>query len=317
MFKKREIPVYLFTGFLDGGKTSFLKQTMDEGQFKDGLKTLYLVMEEGEVEIDEERLASNKFFVRTVEDEDELTEALLAKFDKEVGPGRVIIEANGMWDIQELFDAMPEHWMIAEVVTPVDSTTFEMYLNNMKMMMTNQFLYSDLVLFNRCGDEYDRAMFKRMVRAVNRRAQILYESPDGKVEDNVPEEMPFDIDAPIVQIGDEDFGIFYIDILDYLSKYVGKTLSFKAIAYHPKEMKSADMFVVGRNAMTCCAEDISLVGFPCRYDKAAEIKNDEWVKVTVKVQTAMNRKTNEPMPFLEAISVEKTEPAEEDVVNFY
>lgn len=314
MFGKRPLPVYIFTGFLDGGKTSFIRQTMDEGQFKDGLTTLYIICEEGEEDIDIMRLGDNKFVVRKIEDEEEVSANLLKKFDKEVKPARVIIETNGTWDIEELFDSFPDNWQIAEVVTTVDSGTFEMYLNNMKMMMTNQFIYSDLVVFNRCEPEHDRAMFKRMVRAVNRRTQVVYETLDGHVEDNVPEEMPYDMDAPIIEIEDEDFGIFYIDTLDNIANYVDKIVSFKAMAYHPDKLKRNNVFVVGRKAMTCCADDIAFVGFPCECEEQAKYANNEWVKITAKVKAVMNK--NEPAPYLIAESIEKAEPAEEEIVYF-
>ena len=97
MLGRRPIPVYLFTGFLDGGKTSFIRQTMDEGQFKDGRTTLMIVCEEGEESIDIIRLDSNKFVVRKIEDEDDVSEELLRAMDKEVRPDRVIIEANGWY----------------------------------------------------------------------------------------------------------------------------------------------------------------------------------------------------------------------------
>lgn len=314
MFGKRPIPVYIFTGFLDGGKTSFIRQTMDEGQFKDGLTTLYVVCEEGEEDIDIMRLGENKFVLRKIEDEEQVSSDLLNKFDKETKPARVIIETNGLWDIDELFDAFPKHWQIAEVVTPVDSTTFEMYLNNMKMMMTNQFLYSDLVMFNRCTPEHDRAMFKRMVRAVNRRTQVLYETPDGHVEDNVPEELPYDINASVITVEDDDFGIFYIDTLDNLANYVGKSVKFRAMAYHPKDAKQSNLFVIGRMAMTCCADDIAFVGFPCEYAEQAKFKDKQWVMVTATVKAVMNQ--GEPAPFLIVDQIESTSPAEEEVVYF-
>lgn len=316
MLGKRPIPVYIFTGFLDGGKTSFIRQTMDEGQFADGLTTLYIKCEDGEEDIDIMRLNANKFVVRKIEDEEDVKPFVLRKFDKEVKPHRVIIETNGMWDIEELFDAFPDAWQIAEVVTPIDSTTFEMYLNNMKMMMTNQFLYSDLVVFNRCTEDMDRAMFKRIVRAVNRRTQVIYETPDGKVEDNVPEEMPYDMDAPVINVEDEDFGIFYIDSLDNLANYVGKTVSFKAMAYHPKDSKRDDLFVVGRMAMTCCADDIAFVGFPCECDNPSSFKNKQWIKVTATVKSVMNKEYGDYAPYLVADKIEPAEAASEEVVYF-
>ncbi len=317
MFGRRPLPVYLFTGFLDGGKTSFIRQTMDEGQFKDGLTTLYVICEEGEESVDIMRLNDSKFVDRKVEDEDDVAPELFERFEKDVRPGRVIIEANGMWDINELLEALPEHWQLAEVITPVDSTTFEMYLSNMKMMMTNQFLYSDLVVFNRCDDSYDRAMFKRMVRAVNRRAQVLYETPDGKVEDNVPEELPYDINADIILIGDEDYGIFYIDIFENPANYIDKTVRFKAKAMHPKDIKNDKLFVTARPAMTCCAEDIAMVGFPCDYEDQASIPEGDWIEVTATVKTIMNRQTNEPSPIMVAQKVENTTAPEDEVAYFY
>ena len=317
MLGKRPIPVYLFTGFLDGGKTSFIRQTMDEGQFRDGATTLYIVCEEGEESIDIMRLTDSKFVVRKIEDEDDVNPELLKGFEKEVRPSRVIVESNGMWDINEFLDALPDHWEIAEVITPVDSGTFEMYLSNMKMMMTNQFLYSDLVVFNRCEEKHDRAMFKRMVRAVNRRAQVLYETPEGKVEDNVPEELPYDINAPVITIGDEDYGIFYIDIFENLSGYIDKKVRFKAKALHPKDVKKDNLFVVARPAMTCCAEDIALVGFPCEYAKQADVEEGSWIEVTAKVRAIMNRQTNEPSPVMVAESIENTKAPEDEVAYFY
>lgn len=317
MFGKKPVPVYLFTGFLDSGKTSFIRQTMDEGQFKDGDTTLLIVCEEGEESIDVMRLNESKFVLRNVEDEDDIQKSLFEGFAKDVRPDRVVIEANGMWDIRELFEALPDNWQIAEVITPIDSGTFEMYLSNMKMMMTNQYLYSDLVVFNRCADSYDRAMFKRMVRAVNRRAQVLYETPEGKVEDNVPEELPYDKEADVIEIGDDDYGIFYIDIFEHLDTYIDKTVSFKAKGAHPKELKRENVFVAARPAMTCCAEDIAFVGFPCEYDRQAEVKEGSWIKVTAQVRAVMNRQTNEPAPVMIVKEVEETTPPEEEVAMFY
>lgn len=311
------MPVYIFTGFLDSGKTSFIRQTMDEGQFKDGLTTLYITCEEGEESIDIMRLTDSKFVTRKIEDEDDVTLELLSKFDKEVKAARVIIETNGLWDIEELLDAFPPNWQIAEVITPVDSTTFEMYLNNMKMMMTNQFTYSDLVVFNRCTEQHDRAMFKRMVRAVNRRAQVLYETLDGHVEDNVPEEMPYDMDAPIIKVEDEDFGIFYIDTLDHLDNYVDKVVSFKCMAYYPKDAKkSSNKLIVGRMAMTCCAEDIAFVGFPSEASMEVHFKNKQWVNVTATVKSVYNKEYGEMAPYLIISEIAPAEPAAEEVVYF-
>ena len=53
MFGNRDIPVYLFTGFLESGKSTCFQEILEEGNFEDGLRTLYLMTEEGEKEVDE------------------------------------------------------------------------------------------------------------------------------------------------------------------------------------------------------------------------------------------------------------------------
>lgn len=314
-FGRKQIPVYLFTGFLESGKTSFIKETLGEGQFKDGRSTLYIVCEEGEEEIPEDMLKENRFIVETIEDEEDVSTELFEKWDKSYKPNRVIIEANGMWDANELLEAMPKNWMLAEGVTTVDCTTFESYLANMKMMMTNQFLHADMVLFNRCKDDHDRAMFKRMVRAVNRRAQVLFETLDGNVDDDAHEEPPYDKNAELIEVKDDDFGIFYIDAMDNLNDFMGKQVRFKAQVYHPKKAKS-DVFVPGRFAMTCCADDVAFIGFPCKYEAANLLKDRDWVYVTAKVSSAPSREMGGQAPVLYAKEIAPADKAEEEIVYF-
>ena len=50
-----DMPVYLFTGFLESGKTSFIDETLADKRFNNGQRTLLLVCEEGEAEYDESR----------------------------------------------------------------------------------------------------------------------------------------------------------------------------------------------------------------------------------------------------------------------
>ncbi len=314
---KKEIPVYIFTGFLDSGKTSFIKETLKENQFKDGLESLYICCEEGECELTEKEIAENKFVVKVIEDEDDVTEEKLCGFDSEVVPDRVVIETNGMWDIQEMFDALPDNWQITEIITTVDSTTFEMYLSNMKMMITNQFKYSDLIMFNRCLENHDRAMFKRMVRAVNRRGQVLYETLDGKVEDNVPEELPYDVNKDEISIGDDDYGIFYIDLFDNGEVYNDKKVVFKASLEKKRTKFGKEVLVAGRKAMTCCTEDIAFVGLPCECGSTElRIAKDGWYYVKGKIKFSRKRFSDELLPYIVLEGISDADAPAEEIVTF-
>ncbi|MBQ8956485.1 MAG: TIGR03943 family protein [Lachnospiraceae bacterium] len=311
--KKKEIPIYLFTGFLESGKTQFIAETLKDGQFKDGNKTLYIICEEGVEEIPQRVLDDNMFVPCTIESEEDVSFDTFMKLDLDYDPDRVMIEYNGTWDPDKVIEAFPENWLLAEGICTIDATTYQDYLANMKQMMTRQFTYADLVIFNRCDYSQDLPMFKRTVRALNRRSQVVFEMKDGTINNNVKEELPYDINSDVIEVEDDDYGIWYIDVFDNLDTYKGKTVRFKGVVYKPKRSKE-DIFVPGRFAMTCCAADIQFVGFPCKWKDAKVLKEKTPVYVTAKIGST---ETNEgSAPVLYADAVEITDPPEEEVVYF-
>ncbi len=311
--KKKQIPVYLFTGFIESGKTQFITETLKEDQFKDGLTTLYIVCEEGVEEVPESALKENKFVLRTVENEEDVSFDTFTKFDIDINPDRVMIEYNGTWETEKVFEAFPQHWAMAEGICTIDASTYQDYLSNMKQMMTRQFTYADLVIFNRCDEAYDLAGFKRTVRALNRRAQVVFEMKDGTINNNIKEELPYDINADEISVEDDDFGIWYIDVFDNIDNYKGKVVKFKGVVYKPKKAKE-DVFVPGRYAMTCCAADIQFVGFLCKWKDAKRLKEKTAVNVTARIGSIMREEGEVPVLYADAVEI--TDPPEEEVVYF-
>ncbi len=312
---KREVAVYIITGFLESGKTSFIRETMREGQFQDGLTTLCLVMEEGIEELESDLLEKNRFTLLTVDDEDRLTTSFFKKLDKKYRPERVLIEFNGTWNVDELIEALPDNWLIGQGIALVDASTYSAYLANMKMMILNQFTYADLIIFNRCSEDMDLAGYKRSARAKNRRSQVLFEMRDGTINNNIKEELPYDINAPRIDIEDDDFGIWYLDVYENLDNYKGKEVRFKGQVYKPDKAPPA-MFVPGRFCMTCCEADIQFVGFPCKYEGASRLKERDFVYVTAKIDEARSKADGQRAPLLRATGIEKAEPPLEEVVLF-
>lgn len=313
--KKKEVLVYLITGFLESGKTSFMKEVIEEGQFADGKVSLYICCEEGVEELEEELLLKNNIKLRNVEEEDEITREYFDKCEEYVKPSRVLIEYNGTWDPEKVMNAMPEHWVLAEGIALVDATTFEQYLSNMKQMMTRQFTYADLIIFNRSDESMNLAGYKRKARAVNRRSQVVFEMKDGSVNGDIKEELPYDINAPIIDITDEDYGIWYLDAFENPDVYEGKKVRFKGVVFKPKKSKS-DVFVPGRFCMTCCEADIQFYGFPCRYDGAGKLKEKQVISVTASMSSAMSKNYGRPAPVLIAENIESTEPPADEIVYF-
>ncbi len=316
MFGNRDIPVYLFTGFLESGKSTCFQEILEEGNFEDGLKTLYLLTEEGEKEVDENLLRYNKADVVIIDEEEDLTEDRCRELVKQYKPARIVIEVNGMWDISKLInETIPENWVVVQTFTTVNAQTFMMYINNMKSLLMSHFQQSDLVIFNRCSKEMDKAAMRRNVKAINRSAQVLFESEDGSVESNIEEELPYDVSADRIVLEDDDFGLWYLDVSEHPEKYEGKTIVFKGQVYRNRTFPD-DAFVPARAAMTCCADDIAKIGFICHHKDASSFALDDWVTVTVKVKPEYSRKQQALVPMLWADKIEKTTPPKEEIVYF-
>ena len=316
MFGNRDIPVYLFTGFLESGKSTCIEEILEEGNFEDGLRTLFLLTEEGEKEINEDLLRFNKIATVAIEDEEDLTEERCYELVKEHRPARIMIEVNGMWDLNRLInETIPENWVIVQTFTTVNAETFQMYINNMKSLLMAHFTYSDLVIFNRCTADMNKASMRRNVKAINRRAQVLFESGDGSVESNIEEELPFDVNAREITLEDDDFGLWYLDASEHPDKYDGKTMIFKGQVYRNRTFPE-DAFVPARAAMTCCADDIAKIGFICHYGEASHLAVNDWVTVTAKVGQEYSKKNQSMFPVLYADRVESAAPPEEEVVYF-
>ncbi len=312
-----DIPVYLFTGFMDSGKTTFIEETLLENEFGVGARSLIIACEDGEVEYDEEKLAEHRVTVLGVESEEEFTPEFLRDCDAAFRPDQVFIEYNGTWENAKIMEmTMPEGWQIVQVLTTVDASTYELYLTNMRVMMMEQVVASDVVIFNRCTDETPKAKFRRTVKALNRKAQIIYEREDGTIDENDMEELPYDINQDFIDITDEDYGIFYLDVQENPKNYEGKTIRFLALVYRPDKMGNRPIFIPGRFAMTCCVEDIQFIGLKCKYDRAEEIPHKSWVNLTAEIHVEFAREYRAKGPVLYAKEVELTKAPAEELVYF-
>ena len=316
--KPKDVPVYLFTGFLEGGKTKFIQETLEDRRFCNGEKTLLLVCEEGEEEYAPEQFASDTVQIRVVEEQKDLTRENLEKWLAETKSERVVVEYNGMWMLDVLYNAMPENWMVYQEFMFADSTTFLSYNSNMRQLVYDKLKSAELVVFNRFDEKtMDKMAFHKIVRGASRRADIAYEAKNGKVVyDDIEDPLPFDLNAPIVEIGDDDFALFYRDMADEPKKYDGKTVRFKCRCLVRKKLPS-NCFVVGRHVMTCCVEDIQFAALVCQWDKADTVKDDSWMILTAKVNFKFHRAYNRRGPVLSYISAESCEAPEQPVATFY
>ncbi|MBQ4219006.1 MAG: GTPase, partial [Butyrivibrio sp.] len=273
-------PVYIINGFLDSGKTDFFRYTIAQPYFRTDGKTLLIVCEEGENDYEEKLLKSTNTIIEKIEDEEEFNPDNLVKLDAKYNPERILIEYNGMWNFKNL--KLPVMWKLEQQITVIDASNFELYFNNMKSLLAEQLRGSDLILFNRCDGLKDLASFKRNVKAINQKADIIFEDMNGEVDVTLDEDLPFDLNADPIELNNFGYGMFYLDALEHVDRYEGKNIKFKAMVLVPPEFPK-NRFVPGRMAMTCCAEDMQFLGFACDYDKVDTLTEKEWVLVTAKV----------------------------------
>ena len=312
-----DIPVYLFTGFMDSGKTSLITQTLLENDFGVGARSLIIACEDGEIEYDEEKLAEKKIIVVGVSSKEEFTKEYLEDCDQTLKPDQVFIEYNGTWEAAMFLEMdLPKDWVLVQSLATVDASTYEMYLGNMRAMMMEQVFHTDVVIFNRCTEETPKGKFRRTIKAVNRKAQIVYEREDGVIDDNDMEELPYDLSQDEIEITDADYGIFYLDVQEDPKKYEGKTIKFLALVYRPDKLAKKPMFIPGRFAMTCCVDDIQFIGLKCKYDRANEIAHKSWVDLTAEIHVEFAKEYRGKGPVLYAKKVEPAAEPEEGLVYF-
>lgn len=313
----QQIPVYAFTGFLDSGKTKFIQETLEDPRFNAGERTLVLIFEEGEEEYDLSTYPKKNVYLEVLDQQTVTTEELKA-FQKKYKAERVVAELNGMQQVGDLYMRFPDSWAIAQEVMFADATTFMTYNANMRNLVMDKLMGAQMVVFNRMAPGQDVMPFHKLARAANRRIDILYDYTDGTTKfDEIEDPLPFDINAPVIEIKDEDYALWYRDVSEEPQKYDGKTVHFKGQVAMLRRDKNG-MFAPGRFVMTCCVEDIQFCGIPCRYAGAGSLESRSWVWVTAKIGAEKHPLYKGDVgPVLTAISVETgAEPADPDVATF-
>ena len=311
-----EIPIYLITGFLESGKTTFINFTVAQDYFQIDEPTLLITTEEGEVEYDEKELLKYNTVLEVVESQEQFTPEYLKKLKRRYNPERVILEYNPLWSVKKLEEMeMPRGWGIVQEIVTVDASCFQIYMQNMKSIFMEMSLHADMVMFNRCRPQDPLASFRRSIKVVNPACDVLFEDEEGEISNIFEDSMPYDLDADIIDIEDADYGIFYVDMEDHPERYRGKTVRFKGRVLK-SENANAKFFVPGRMAMTCCADDTTFIGYICEFPKAKSLLMGQWVEVTAVVDWKYMEKNEGEGPVLIAKDIKSVQRPEVDLVYF-
>ena len=312
-----EIPVYLFTGFLEAGKTRFIAETMRDPNFNDGKrKYLIILCEEGEEELDPADFGENVSFA-SFDEEQRMTADRLSAMQKRTGADVVVIEYNGMWSLDTFYNAIPENWMVYQEIMIADATTALSYNANMRQLMVDKLTGCEMVVFNRTTSETDKLSLHKLVRGVSRKANICYEDMNGEIEfDQIEDPLPFDVNAPVVDIKDEDFALFYRDMTEEYGKYDGKMVRFKGIVALDSSLPQGH-FAIGRHIMTCCEADIAYRGVVAKGMGGLKLSTRDWVIVEGKLSEEYSKLYRARGPVLTVEKIERAEKPTQEVATFY
>ena len=311
------IPIYLFTGFLEGGKTHIIQESMSDERFNTGEKTLIILCEEGIEELDISTFPGKNVYLATLDSEADVTPEKLVACMGGHKIDRIIIEYNGMWQLGTLYENLPDGWYIFQNMMFADANTFFTYNQNMRSLMVDKLMSCEMIVLNRTPDNIDKEEIHKIVRGVSRRAAITYDYPDGSVEyDEIEDPLPFDIDAPVIKIEDDDYAVWYRDMSEEMEKYDGKNVKFKGIIARDVKL-GKDAIVIGRHVMTCCVDDIAYQGLVCKFTSNVPYRTRDWINVEGKIKIEANKLYGRPGPVIYAVSSAYTDKPEKEVATFY
>ena len=303
MAKQKEIPVYLFTGFLEAGKTRLIQETMEDERFNAGESTLILLCEEGVEELDISTFPAKNVRVEVLDDVKDLTKEKLTALAKVYKAERVLVEYNGMWMLDEFYNVLPENWLVYQEFMLADATTFLQYNANMRQLTVDKLQSCEVIVFNRYNDSIDKNELHKVVRGSSRKAAIGYEYENGAFEQDT-------------MIADGDYAVFYRDLTEELDKYIGKTICFKGIVARDKSLPDNE-FVAGRHVMTCCEADITYRGLAVVAKESAPLETRDWVTVTGKLELAYHKIYRGKGPVLRMTDCEPAEKPTQEVATFF
>ncbi|MDE6661700.1 MAG: hypothetical protein K2J93_07740 [Anaeroplasmataceae bacterium] len=301
-----EVPIYIVNGLIESGKTTLIKEIIENNVSYQAGSTVLVVCEEGEVEYDQSWLKEYEVTLVRVEKEADLNANLFFSIDEKYNPVQIVLEYNSFYNMDNL--EFPEYMPVYQQVTLIDASTFGIYFNNMRQAFNNLVKLSSLIIFNRCDGVTDLGNYRRQIRALNQECQIGFEGKNGQLTSMLDEDLPYDITKDTILLEDNDYPTWYIDVFDNYEKYMGKTIKFKTFVRDILE----DSIVVGRNVMTCCENDIQFLGYEVK-DVDALVAIGDCIFLECVVSHEYSNIAEDEVVMLHAKKVSKL-PKEEDAV---
>lgn len=298
MPKHKEVPLFVLNGFLESGKTSLIKEIIENNPEYQDNTTVIICCEEGEVEYDSEWLDKFKVKVEYVSSAEEFSASWMEAVDKKYMADRYVIEYNAFfdWDNQEF----PDYMAIYQQISIIDASTFKVMFNNMKKVYQSMLKDSSLVIFNRVDGINELSSYRRQVRAMNQQCQIAFEQSDGSLTTRLDEDLPYDITKPEIIFEEDIYPIWYVEVFDNFDKYKDKTFKFPVFV---RDVLKNGNFVIGRDVMTCCAQDIQFLGYEVINNPKVKVKKGDFIYLDCKIVRQYSKLAGDTVIMIDANSI--------------
>lgn len=305
----KEVPLFLLNGFLESGKTTIIKEIVENNEVYQNGTTVIIACEEGEIEYDEAWCRKYDVHVEYISDQEEFTPDFLRNLDSVYHPDRFVIEYNSFFD----FDSQdfPDYMLIYQQITMIDAQTFKVMFNNMKKIFSSMVQYSSLVIFNRCDGITELSQFRRQIRAINQQAQIAFEDSSGRLSTMLDEDLPYDLSKDVIAFEEDVYPVWYVEVFDNYEKYYNKLFKFKVFVRDVTK----ETIVIGRNVMTCCEDDIQFLGYEVINESGVKVKEGDCIYLECTVHHEYSKLAGEEVVILHAKNITKLKKEKEKVLS--
>ena len=306
----KEVPVFVINGFIESGKTTLIKEIIENNDNFRGNSTVVITTEEGEIEYDDKWQEKFETQVEVIDDESEFTAKKLEAIDKHYMADRYVIEFNSFFDYDKW--ELPKYMVVYQTITLVDASKFNVMFNNMRKIFSNIFRPADLIIFNRCDGIKDLANFRRQARAINQQAQIAFENADGTLSTMLDEDLPYDLSKNEILFEEDVYPVWYTEVFDKYEKYFNKTFKFKTFV---RSVINENSFVIGRDVMVCCQNDIQFLGYEVINDTNVKVKEGNCIYLECEVTHEHSNIVDEDVVMLHAKGITILKDEENKVLN--
>lgn len=276
--------LYLFTGFLESGKTTTIKYMLQNGSLgTEERKTLLILCEEGDEEFPQDLLAKFDIHLEVISRQEQYTAAYLEGLLENHKCTDVIVEYNGFWPSARVYLELPPGWYVKEKYFCADASTIAAYGVNLKVETDDKIQYSSYSAFNRVTPSMDVSVLRGLCRKNSFRTRVFYQYTDGSIcEDLEYDSPPYNMEAEIVDIQDHWVGCFMLDLARRPGFYRKNAVRFRGYF-----KRKGELLLFGRDVTLARREDATFWGIPCKLEGqfVGDLSDVQWWTLTATIES--------------------------------